>query len=242
MIIKVKARKRGRFKKLLHYMFHDQKDPYVITHNMKGHTVSEWIKEFEDNESNRKRRRINSTLLTHEILSWHQDDNPSDQMIEDMTRQYINNRNPFGMYVGVIHRDKNHVHVHLCVSGVEYVSGRSMRMSKREFRDLKIAAQEYQTNKYPGLTNSVVDFRTPSFDRHKTYWIKKRGEIPKVDLIKNTINMVMQRNPKDWLKEIRKYGLVPYERSGKLIGVWEGKRKYRFKRLGIELLGRSIER
>ena len=117
-----------------------------------------------------------------------------------------------------------------------------MRMSKREFRDLKIAAQEYQTNKYPGLTNSVVDFRTPSFDRHKTYWIKKRGELPKVDLIKNTINMVMQRNPKDWLKEIRKYGLVPYERSDKLIGVWEGKRKYRFKRLGIELLGRSIER
>ncbi len=82
--------------------------------------------------ANRKERK--NVFVTHEILSWHRDDakNITLQKMQDMAREYINIRNPNGMYIAVPHFDKEHYHIHICASGVEYRTGKVMRLSKKE--------------------------------------------------------------------------------------------------------------
>lgn len=130
----------------------------IMTHNLKGGNIEEWVREFKDNESNRARRRKNSTILTHEILSWHPKDTPKLSLatIENLTREYMLKRNPHGLYVGAIHQAKDHFHVHLCVSGVEAKSGKAMRMSKGEMNRLKRFMEGVQKERYPELAYSRV--------------------------------------------------------------------------------------
>ena len=239
MIIKILSRKTDSFRQLLRYILEgDERVPEsnIITHNMKGGSIPEWVAEFEDNESHRKQKRANSVILTHEILSWHMADAPTLSMIEDMARQYIEYRNPAGLYVGAVHFAKEHYHVHLCVGGVEYKSGTSLRMSKRSFKKLKLEIEGYQRHTYPELTHSRVNHNpVNSRQKHKTYWIQKRGTTPTTDLIRNTIQKCLQQttSSEEFFRELQHYGLTPYYRNHKLTGVWLGNRKYRLSRLGF---------
>lgn len=161
MIIKISSRKNISFRQLLRYMIEGEErvlDSRIITHNLRSDHLEGWVKEFEVNESYRSRRRKNATILTHEILSWHPKDTPviSLTTLESLTRQYIQSRNPNGLYVGAIHQAKDHFHVHLCVSGVEAKSGKAMRMSKGQLNRLKKTLEAYQREKYPELFYSRV--------------------------------------------------------------------------------------
>ena len=132
---------------------------FVITHNIKGNSVEEWHEQFKNNEQYRKSKRINSIMLTHEILSWHKEDAKEISLnkLEDMAREYIQNRNPNGIYVAVPHFDKEHYHVHICASGIEFRTGNTMRLSKKNMQELKQKIQQYQIEKYPELSNSIVN-------------------------------------------------------------------------------------
>ena len=165
MIVKIKTHKKPNFKKLFDYLLNDKgrlfdenEKSFLITHNLYGDTADEWVKQFKENESHRGHKRKNAVLLYHEILSWHRSDteNLSLEKMEDMVRQYIELRNPNGLYVAVPHHDKQHLHVHLAVSALEFHSGKTMRLSKKEFAELKKKIQLYQQQKYPDLSKSIV--------------------------------------------------------------------------------------
>jgi len=161
MILKVKSRKNHSFRQLLLYMTEgEERVPHsrVLTHNLKREDIDGWVQEFEENERYRARKRKNSTILTHEILSWHPRDSKylTVPIIEDLTRQYFQYRNPNGLYVAAIHQAKDHYHVHICASGVEYHSGQAMRMSKGQMHRLKKDLQVYQKDRYPELRYSRV--------------------------------------------------------------------------------------
>jgi hypothetical protein len=132
---------------------------FVIIHNLKGNRIDGWVKQLKENEEFRKRKRSDSIKLTHEILSWHQEDTKdiSLEKMESIAREYIQERHPNGMYVAVPHFDKKHYHIHICASGVEYHTGKSLRMSKAGFQKLKKDIQSYQIEHFPELSNSVVE-------------------------------------------------------------------------------------
>lgn len=166
MIVKVLSHKKPDFKKLLDYMMNNKgrlfdanKESFVLTHNLSGDSINEWVEQLKENETHRERTRTNSTYLTHEILSWHKDDvgNISLDKMEDMAREYTQLRNPNGMYIAVPHFDKNHYHLHICVSAIEYHTGKTMRMSQKDFGGLKKNIQAYQQDKFPELSKSIVD-------------------------------------------------------------------------------------
>lgn len=140
-------------------LFDANNESFVFTHNLSGNSIDEFVEQFSENEKYRERKRVNSTYITHEILSWSKDDvgNISLDKIEDMAREYAMLRNPNGMYVAVPHFDKNHYHVHVCASAIEYRTGKTMRMSKAVFGKLKTNIQAYQCEKYPELSKSIVD-------------------------------------------------------------------------------------
>src|SRR4029077_20694415 len=121
---------------------------------------------------------VDSVKLFHEILSWHKDDAKHITLakMEDMVRKYIQLRNPNGIYTAVPHFDKDHCHVHICASGVGYKTGKSLRLSKADLQKLKVETQNYQIQKYPELTHSIVNHtkKEKSLVTDKEYQVKRR--------------------------------------------------------------------
>lgn len=261
MIIKIKSHKRPAFKALLEYMlnnkerlFDSERRTFVVTHNLKGSSLKSWEKQFRENESFRLRKRKDSVKLTHEILSWNRSDTGKITLrkLEDMTRQYVRERNPKGMYVAVPHFDRDHYHVHILCSGVEYRSGKSLRLSKTDFMKLKKHIQEYQIERFPELTNSVVKHGRVSrtYASDIAYQIKRRtGRITEREKVSKIILDAFHKSSsmKAFYKRLEQSGLNIYERSSKPVGIVYKGYKFRFTRLGfpeerIKVLDRSQDR
>src|ERR1700733_9647885 len=145
MIVKLKSHKKS-CNNLLNYMllgehrlFNEKGRSFVITHNVKGNSLKSWKDQFAENDTYRKRKRKDAVFVTHEVLSWHRDDakDLTLEKMQAMTREYIKLRNPNGMYIAVPHFDKDHYHVHICASGVEYRTGKALRLSKMQLLKMK---------------------------------------------------------------------------------------------------------
>lgn len=247
MIVKVKSFKRPSFKKLLEYMLHDnarlfdEKDKsFVLTHNLKGDDIEKWVNQFKENEAHRLRKRKDSVILTHEILSWHRDDakNISLDKMQEMAREYIQKRNPKGMYIAVPHFDKEHYHIHICASGVEYRAGKAMRMSKSDFGKLKKEIQNYQIEHFPELSKSIVAHgkreRGKASDREYNYKLRTGRDTEKEQVIGMLKTCYKKANSRDTFYQLlNECGLKTYDRGGKTTGIIFGRNKFRFNRIGF---------
>jgi hypothetical protein len=247
MIIKIKSHKRPSFNRVLEYMmnnkdrlFDKKGNSFVITHNLKGTRIKNWVDQYEMNEQCRLRKRKDSIMLTHEILSWHRDDSKHINLskLEKMVRHYIKSRNPNGIYVAVPHFDKNHYHVHICSSGIEYKTGKSLRLSKLELQKLKKEIQQYQIEQFPELSNSIVKHGVKNKNRlsEKEYQVKLRtGRATNKEEILKTLNDCFKQanNKESFLRLIKKAGLETYDRKGQVTGVLHNNYKFRFNRLGF---------
>lgn len=244
MIVKVKSHKRPSFKALLNYMVHNKDRLFnsggkslLITHNIKGNSLEEWVEQFKYNESFRLKRRIDSVYCTHEILSWHRSDSSkvTTKKLEDIARAYIKLRNPRGIYIIVPHFDKEHYHLHICASGIEYRTGKSLRLSKQAFAKLKVDIQEYQIQKYPELSESRV--RHGKVVEMGKEWEKgnpKERDKEKVRAILKTCYK-KANSMESFSQLLIDWGAAIYKRSGKMTGIVYQSRKYRFSRLGVEI-------
>lgn len=202
--------------------------------------MEEWVTEFQQNESYRKNRRSNSVILSHEILSWHKYDSNyiSLDMLKEMTRQYIEARNPNGLYVAVAHIDQDmHYHVHLVVSGVAYRSGESMRMSKTDFAKLKRRMEGYQRERFPKLAFSQVGHGSgKKYSKENEYQVKRRKQElgSREQLILLVEQAYQQADSLDMFFQLLiEQGIEPYYRNEKLTGVRYGKKKYRLRKIGL---------
>jgi len=247
MIIKIKSHKREVFQNILKYMINDKdrlfdtsKSTFTITHNLKGKTIDEWVKQYKENEGLRIRKRKDSVRLTHEILSWHKDDGKNITLakMEDTAREYIRKRNPKGMYVAVPHFDKEHCHIHICASGVEYKTGKSLRLSKYNLQKLKKGIQDYQLQKFPELSSSIAQHgkRIQYALKEKEYQFKLRTgrETDKEQVLKILKTCYEKATSKETFFEIlRANNLKTYDRSSQLTGIVFNDKKFRFSRLGF---------
>lgn len=248
MILKSLTRKTASFKQLLEYMVHDKDrykdergESFVLQHNVTGKTIKSWVKQFEQNEANRLYQRSNSVKIYHDILSWSNKDtqNMTLEKMQDMAQKYIELRNENALWVAVPHRDKDHWHVHFAMSGVEIETGKSSRVSREQFKEIKKELQQYQIEKYPELTHSIVDHekskkKEPVSERE--YQLTKRTKQPSErERTKDILTKLYKRSnsKEDFYKRIQDNGLKMYERGGKTYGI-EGDRKMRFSTLGFD--------
>lgn len=247
MIIKVSSRKEPSFRQLIKYILKDEKsiaEPdqgILLQHNLKGDTVDEWVKEYIDNETYRQHNRTGVTILSHEIIAFKNvtNENITNEMLKTFTEHYIQLRSPYGMYLALPHIEKNTVHIHLCVGGLEYKTGKSMRMSKKDFQDLKKQMQTFQIEKYPELKHSIVNHQTGNKTKvtDKEYWFSIRNEVATDkeqlrELLDNTF--ASARSEKDFYTKLEEQDIELYERNGKITGVTFNDRKHRFSRLGYD--------
>ncbi|MBI4930848.1 MAG: hypothetical protein HY841_08815 [Bacteroidetes bacterium] len=72
----------------------------------------------------------------------------------------------------------------------------------------------------------------------------RTGRASEKEILIQKINTCLAKvkSSEDFLKLLKENNLRPYERGGKLTGVWYENRKYRFKRLGIDGIGKMISR
>ena len=246
MIIKILTRHQPSFHQLLDYILENKERLYdssnktfTITHNIKGDKIEDWVRQYKENEGYRRIKKNNSVILSHEVISFHKDDNVSLEQLEDIARKYIELRNPSGMYVIAPHFDKQ-FHLHICTSGLGYKTGKSLRMSKTEFGNLKKQMQGYQIEKYPHLSKSIVAHgKSEKKDKalsDREYQIKRRTgrATHKEQVIGVLKNCYKKSNCKDdFFEMLKESGLQTYIRGGKIYGVNYENRKYRFKTLGF---------
>ncbi|MBK9543271.1 MAG: hypothetical protein KA251_02925 [Saprospiraceae bacterium] len=128
--------------------------------------------------------------------------------------------------------------MHICASGVENKTGKSLRPSKTNLSKLSKGIQEYQIEKYPELKNSVIQRGRGRINSisDKEYQFKMREErvTDKESLLK-----VLQSNYErsssidDFFSKLNVSKIETYQRSGKIIGVVFNGKKFRFSRLVI---------
>lgn len=236
-------------------LFDEKGNSFIVSHNLKGNDINEWVRQFQENEHYRRLKRVNSVLLTHEIISFHKDDatNITLEKLEDVAREYVRRRNEKGMYVAVPHFDKEHYHIHICASGIEYRSGKAMRLSKTELLSVKKEIQKYQIEKYPELSKSLVNHGNEKKEyalSDKEYQLKLRtgrasDKEQLIGMLKTCYKKAVSKD--DFYENLKLSGLSTYIRGGKISGIVFNNKKFRINRLGfteerLDYLDKSIKR
>ncbi|HNU34412.1 MAG TPA: relaxase/mobilization nuclease domain-containing protein [Bacteroidia bacterium] len=259
--MKIKTHKSAGFKKLLNYMlfdkdrlFDDKGKSFVVSHNLNGKSIDSWVRQFTLNESFRKIKRIDSTILTHEILSWHAKDASEITLdkLKAMTHEYIRLRNFNGMFLAIPHFDKEHYHVHICASGLEFRTGKSLRLSRNEFTKLKKDIQLFQQQHFPELSHSVVEHGKLKPERmtDKEFQYKLRsGRDSKREMLSAILKTCYKKaiSRETFFELLKDCNAVPYTRGGVVKGVTFEGLKFRFERGGfgerwLEWLEKSNQR
>ena len=165
MIVKSLSRKKPSFKTLIEYIDKGsiKDNSLVIWKNIyNSFNKDELIKEFMANSSNLKSIK-NWNYLYHEIISLDPNqikDIPQDEQIKilwDIWEKYLDLRASYNLSYWKIHLDKEHIHLHLCISANELHSNKRLRYSKYEFNKIQQDLEQYKNEKYPQLQTNIYN-------------------------------------------------------------------------------------
>lgn len=243
MIIKSKShRGKNAFRTVISYMFKEDHHAQFITKKLlRTQDKASWIQQYEDCEGNRQIKRSNGIKLHHEIMSFSPKDTNliTDDILKDLAKQYIKLRNPRAISLAVVHREKEHIHLHFCFSTVDYGTVKSNRLSRKEFSEVKQNMQEYQLEKYPELEHSVVNHskskkRTKISEKEMQMKLRT-GQVSDKESLYYKVQSIFHASPDipNFLHTLKNNDIKPYVRNGKHTGIHYGNRKYRFKTIGI---------
>lgn len=253
MIIKILPRKTKRSVGILiNYILNDkdrvrseEDGGFVITHNLKGETISDWKDEVLKNEALRlyRRKGVEHNIITHEILSFSRDDhkNVTPEILRSIAEEYINLRGRQAMYVIAPHYNTKSLHLHCMVSGLEIESGLSMRQSWLELKDMRLSLQEFHLERFKEITHSAPDHgsrKTRTITDNEYQLIKRTGKLSaKQEILQNLHLWMGQSNSQsEFFERLKEQNFKTYVRGGKITGiVSEQGRKYRFKTMGIDI-------
>jgi hypothetical protein len=246
VIVKSLTRSSPSFSGILSYILDPKKSengiPQVIKHNLRSDDLEGYVQEFMKNESFRRHSRKSQVYIHHEIigLSSNEDkDSITKEMMEDLTRKYIELRGYDGIYLASIHSlGTDSIHAHIVSGGVKFRTGLAHRMSHKEFQDLKISLQEYHKERYPELTRSFCEHgKQKEYVTNKEWQAanREKGSIHKSKIQKNVQTIYENSKTKqEFLENLRTNGYHHYERNGEPKGIAYNDQKFRFSRLEVE--------
>lgn len=209
----------------------------VIRKNLRTRKLENIIKEFEENEAGRTRKRRDGVKLYHTILSFHEKDTPhlNEKVLKGIVKEYMHKRGE-NIYLATVHFDReSHVHIHCVESGTGYRTGKANRISKEAFRELKVHMETFQKEQYPELTSSRVTHGKKQ-QRGNQIPDKNSRDTHKKELL-DLLNKATQKAKSldAFLSVIKQAGHKPYYRNGQLTGIkYDGETKFRLSRLGYD--------
>lgn len=212
---------------------------FMIRHNIRSRSsIKNLIKEFEENEKYRLVNRKDSVKIFHTIISFSNKDKAliTDTLLKDISKKFIQERGLNNLYAGTVHRDKEHIHLHIGISGTQ-LNGRSSRVSKQQFNHIKLELERYQKEKYPQLIHSIVEHGKS----------KQRSKEAIVEIVKHnrqtykqSLGEILQstysrsKSVAEFFSQLEEQGKEVYYRNGKAQGIIHEQMKFRFSRLGYD--------
>ncbi len=240
-------KKPGLEKQLIYQTRNQSLEPVTIKHLLKGHKINDWMQEFEANQEGRQFARKDMVLFYHDVISFSPKDTEAitDDILNDISRQYIRKRSPNAPAVATIHRDAAHLHIHFCIAGCQFKTGLANRLSKADFTKVKQEMEAYQQEKYPQLQHSIVQHgrdRSQGWEREDQF---SQGslKLSKRATIKAQLETVLAQvsTYDELLTALEEAGMPVYSRGGKVYGVTVEDRNYRFSTLGFEAQIQQLE-
>ncbi len=262
MIVKSVSHKHNNFARLINYIYNDhgRSNPEItfdLCHNLRSIDKEEIISEFKENAQLKKKRK-NGTSLYHDILSF----SPKDRKhltldkLYDLSLKYIELRGAAGICFAKPHVHQDHLHVHFCFSGNQYQSEKALRMTMREFYQVREDLEKYQIKEYSELAHSLVYIKkSRNIDIHEAEpllnQVHESSTLIEVKTPKS-VNYVGDKNLRlaelttqiqhifdqskgleDFFQRLKDRGFQPFERNGKLYGVLLNERKISFEEIQI---------
>lgn len=241
-VIKILPRHSPSYGNLINYILKEGKNekPQIITHNLHSNNPTLATKEFLQNESFRTNIRSDQVYLYHEIISFNNLDSEKikPEMLEDLARTYIQMRGNEGVYLGAVHQDKVHIHIHFCTSGIKLYTGQAMRLARDDLRQLKVSFQQYHQRKFPEIEKSNCEHgKSKQYIKNNQWQIQNRNNMK--TQIRDTVQECLEKanTQKEFLELLRENNLNHYERkAGEITGiVMDDNNKFRFSRLDIDM-------
>ena len=214
--------------------------------------IKNMVSQFKDNESKRTIERRNKNIAYHEILSFHKADTDKlpKKVLLKIARKYAKERSPNSMVISTMHSDKDHLHIHNVISALEFATGKPVRLSRKEFKEVKIRMEQFQ-EKELGLTFSKVNHskkKEAMLQLDIERELNLRGKQSERQELRDVLVEVFARVRTEEVdkREFEKAGIQFYSRGGKIVGVQGFKRRYRLKTLGFDpariSMGKELKR
>ena len=241
------SRKEPTFSQLAAYMSSEKSDArYDIHHGCIAGSDEDIAKEFYANSEHLTKRQ-NANYLYHEIVSITTEEGYNRQMTKEALREiaerYIQQRCSNNMVYGCLHEDhKSHLHYHLMVSANEKGESKRLRLTKKQFDQVKRELEAHVLKHYPQLKQKEVITAVSQNEKMsvKGDAMKRRtGSLPQREEVCQTVREAMSQTSSmdNFCFFLNERGYDFYVR-GKNFGVRltheNGKTKsYRFSTLGL---------
>ncbi|TCP25111.1 relaxase/mobilization nuclease-like protein [Tenacibaculum skagerrakense] len=210
--------------------------------------IKNMVSQFSENESKRSIERRNKNIAYHEIISFHKADTDKlpKKVLLKIARKYAKERSPNSMVISTMHSDKDHLHIHNVISALEFATGKPVRLSRKEFKEVKIRMEQFQ-EKELGLTFSKVNHskkKEAMLQLDIERELNLRGKQSERQELRDVLVEVFARVRTEQVdkREFEKAGIQFYSRAGKIVGVQGFKRRYRLKTLGFDPVRISMEK
>jgi len=238
------TRRSNSFGQLIDYIlqsksnYERKSDSFIITQHLRGKTPEAWTDEFIMNENSRLHFRTSPVKMYHSVLSFHSEDTRhiTKQMLIDITRKFLRLHGENALSMASAHTDNKNVHIHIIQSAIDKFKKKSIRITRKQFQNIKLEMENYFHEKYPILDRSRInhDKSNNLLSEREFQLVKRTKKESERDQIKRdlfqSLNTITTRE--QFFQSIRDKGYEIYYRYGKEYGI-KGKRKIRFSSLGI---------
>jgi hypothetical protein len=240
MIIKSMSRKSNSFSQLYDYLTRE-KSSFTFSRNTYTNPTNkkEFIKEFYDNARYLKNSR-GKVFLYHEVLSLEKNELSIERQKEillDLAYRYLQQRADEHLAFGVIHEEKNNIHIHLMLSANEIEKDKRVRLTKADFSDIQKRMENYKNEKFKELGKSSLYQEKKDISKSKQNEQELRNRTNKTikDEIKQNLKQAFKKaNSKEYINNHLKSLDYEIYSKGKTIGISYNNKNYRLKTLGLE--------
>lgn len=212
-------------------------EKYVYFHNLLAKDRTRILEEFRMAEEGRLYKGNNRVSVFHEVLSWGTHDRQliSEEVLYETAKKYFELRCPNSLGIAAAHlEDDKEYHLHFALAAVDF-EGKSIRIDRESFNQIKIEMQEWHHTRFPFLQHSTIDFKNPSKNlvSDEEFRLKERGKSDK-QVLKEQLEQIYSQSKSraEWQEKIKSAELEIYTR-GKSQGIIFNDRNYRLNTLGF---------
>ena len=251
MIVKALSHKStsiSSIRRLIQYVSDPQKmqdryfgrKPLTVKKYFRSYDTEKWVQAFKENDDNRTFNHAKRIVLRHEIISFAPQSNPliSRDILQALAKYYLAHRmTKPTMGFAVVHYDQA-PHIHFIIAGVA-LDGTATRISRQEFKGFKIQLQNFQKERFPELSHSIVNHNKSKTLQlkltHQEQRMKDKGKVSDKELLSQKVIQLAKgcKSLEELEVKLQEQSLRPYHRRGILTGVWLGNKKFRLTTLGI---------